>query len=487
MKKQLILTLMGVALLATSCEEEYWMNGEQYDTVMNYKQSGDIIFDYYTVNADVTQTITIGKGGYNTTTTPTVTLVPYTQEELDAYNTSTGQSYKLIPADQYTLPQSVSFTANDMYKKVDFVLKGTFTDIAKKNDSYILPIKLQSNIGMVNQDKDLIYLKPTIQVPSLRTDASELQTCLIASNAPNRDIKFTYNWELDIENHWEFKLNFETTQNELQKLVDSYNTSYQANYQLIPASNYTIPSSLAFASGESRKSSTIVINGKELQDGDYLLPVKIKSIENVAFDISSLTTKYIHIHVFQGSAEFKELQLGTDFAGNTDATIWACNQLSYQSVNYLFDNITNNSDDCWHSQWYKEANNTQNIHDEKYGIYLDINLKNPLAKEFQFKYWTRATENNAVPSWLQVYGGASADDLQLIKEFKRVEDNLPTSAQAQYTSPKLSVEEKPVNFIRIAILESYDGNANKVKGDLRKSDNIGNQCVAMGEFELYGN
>lgn len=480
-KLYLPLALMGVALLAASCEENYWINGEQYDTVMNYKNGGDIEFDYFTVNADVTQTINIGKGGHNTGSEPTVTLVPYTQEELAEYNTATGQNFKLIPPEYYTLPQTLTFAANEMYKNVDFVLKGEFTGIVSKDDKYILPVKLQTNLGTVNEEKDLIYLKPTILVPKIQTSAGEVQECPIPGESENPTFHFDYEWYLDVENQWNFTVNFETEESELQKEVDNYNISKGTDYALLPVANYSLPSTLAFTPGEnSQKLSVSVTKDANLLSGDYLLPVKVKSVDNASFgiDVSSTQTRYILVTVLLG-----QIQLGTEFSESVEATLWANNQLSYQDVGFLFDGITDDADKCWHSQWYDEGNG-QNQHDPTYGVYLDITLKQPLTEELQFYYWTR-TYNNCIPSHIKVYGGTSQEDLQLIQELKLVEDNLPTGAGAKYVSPKMSVEQgKAFSLVRVAILESYDGGNDSVNGPLTTPGEA--YSIALGELELYG-
>jgi len=478
-KLYLPLALMGVALLAASCEENYWINGEQYDTVINYKNGGDIEFDYFTVKEDVTQPINIGKGGYNTSSEPTVTLIPYTQEELDEYNSTTGQNYRLIPPEYYTLPQTLTFAANEMYKNVDFVLKGEFTGIASKDAKYILPVKLQTNLGTVNEEKDLIYLKPTILAPKIQTSASEVQECPIPSESENPTFHFDYEWYLDVENQWNFTVNFETEESELQKEVDNYNISKGTDYALLPVVNYSLPSTLAFTSGENSQTLSVsVTKDADLLSGDYLLPVKVKSVDNASFniDVSSTQTRYVLVSVL-----LKQIQLGTEFSETVEATVWTNNQLSYQDVSFLFDGITDDVDKCWHSQWYDEGNG-QNQYDPTYGVYLDIALKQPLTEELQFYYWTR-TNNNCIPSHIKVYGGTSQEDLQLIREFKIVEDKLPKGAGAKYISPKMSVEQgKAFSLVRVAILESYHGHNDKVNGSLTREGN----SVALGEFELYG-
>ena len=485
--KKIYLTsfIIGGMLAFASCEgEEVPITSDDFNTVINYKESGDIIFNYYTVGNDVTQTIIIGKGGYDLGAAPQVTLTPYTQEELDKYNANNDTDYKLIPPEYYTLPTTVGFASEDMYKTVDFVLKGTFDDLAVSGGEYILPVQLNTNVGSVNENNSLICLKPNILIPAVMCDRSGVQMLQMKTDdASTTSQTFEYELALDIQNKWNFSVGFETDRQKLQEAVDAYNAANGVNYTLL--NGYTLPSSVDFTPGENYKNLSVTITRGSLDAGDYLLPIITTGVKGMIFDIE-METNYIHLFIYEdGSSEIK---LGAAFGEDVQATIQASNELSYQSARYLYDGITNDGDLCWHSEWWDEdGDGNTNVFDEKYGIYLDVNLKDPISRQLSFNYWTRAEENNKVPAHIQIYAGTNEGDLRMIGEVSTAdaENPLATGAGKKYTSDIFSLSGIEATFLRFAILTSCDGNSGTTY-DLRGSLTITDGSVAMGEFELFG-
>lgn len=472
--KYLISICMGAALVLASCNDEVELSSHEYDTVVTFKQEEMITFNFYNVDRNVTQTISINKGGYMVGTEPTVTLESYTEEELAAYNEEYQTDYKLIPAGQYTLSEtSYKFGATENFKTIDVTIKGSFAELASQGGEYILPIHLRTDKGMVNKNNSVVYLKPNLVTPTVFASNEVLNNVTIdiyESESFTRD--FYYNFYLDATNEWNFSLKFETEEDALANAVSAFNAANGVNYALLPSTAYTALTPVEFTSGVNDNYLPISIDATDLSVGDYLLPIVPTGIEGANFNAPK--TMYIHIFVYDSGGQIASIDLnGRVTASSTEA--------SEGAINDLWDNDTKTK---WHSLWHANE-----LYDSKYGIYLDIDLSNkPLNAQVKFGYTTRGDQNNNVPYMIQVYGGTSKDDLRLITELDNGNGGkLPQEAATAYTSEVFSLGGTSTKLIRISFCKTYDYKLNWGLEDLREGKRgTRYPSVCISELNLFG-
>lgn len=464
--RNIILSILGLGLIATSCEDGNKNYTEEFDSVYYYKQNGLNEFDFYSINKGVAQTITVGRGGHSLTGRTIIDLVPFSEEELAAYNKSIDASYKLLDPEYYEMPASVVFDDGVEYKNIDVVFKGNMSELAKTGD-YLLPIRLLPQSGSVNKDKNVIYLKPNIIVPSVVMDPTGKNTINMQEGV-NETRNFELTYYLDVVNEWNLKLRMEDSEDELQRLVDEYNRTMGVNYALLPIANREYESLVDFPAGESLVTSNVIINNEGLQMDDYLLPVVPKKVIGMPFDVKT-DVCYIHVMV---NGQLEDITLTKEMISAS----------STQSGGNIVSVIDGNTKTYWESIW---SSNTDPKHDATYGVYIDIDLSKvnkTISRQLHLDYATRDYAN-AVPYTIVVYAGTSANDLRPIGELTKNKNNLPV-AGATWTKdlPNFSLGRTESSYIRISFLESKTGGLTNA-GNISSGDQ---PCVAISELKLSG-
>lgn len=365
------------------------------------------------------------------------------------------------------MPASVVFDDGVEYKNIDVVFKGNMSELAKAGD-YLLPIRLLPQSGTVNEYKNVIYLKPNIIVPSVVMDPIGKNTINMQEGV-NETRNFELSYYLDVINEWDFKLRLEDSEEELQRLVDEYNSKMGVSYALLPIANREFESLVDFPAGESLVTSNVAINNEGLEMDDYLLPIVPKKVIDMPFDMKK-DICYIHVMV---NGELEDITLTKEMisASSTDGS------------NSISNVIDNNTKSYWQSIW---ASNTDPKHDATYGVYIDIDLSKinkTISRQLHLDYATRDFAN-AVPYTIAVYAGTSANDLRRVGELTKNKNSLPVAGAAWTEGlPNFSLGRTKSSYIRISFLESKTGNLTNA-GNINPS---GDQpCVAISELRLSG-
>lgn len=464
--------LLGMVLASTSCEDNNKSYTDEFASVLNYKQEGIIEFDFYRVNRDVTQIVTIGKGGHDLAAQPRITLIPFTQEEMDDYNKSTGSTFKLLPPEYYTLPDELSFEAKELYKNVDVVFKGAVGELVKASN-YLLPIRLLSNTSPVNENKNLICLRPNVITPSLcLKEPSKMDVILSKEEAQEKIIDLTY--YLDLKNEWVFSINFENDEDVLAAEVAAYNSKNDGNYTLLPQGNRAFASSLPFTANVRNSKLEITLDHEGLELGDYLLPIIPTECVGMPFDVSKGAC-YIQVMVTE---QLPKIDLKEKMLKASSTVQWG-----NEGIKNVLDD---NTETHWQSIWTSYGGINTPLHDPTYGVYIDISLTDALRKQIALDYTTRQSDGNAVPDHIVIYAGTSATDLKQIGELDRVKDGLPMTGDTKYSSRNFSLKGQ-TKILRLAILTQYIAK-DKVVGNLTDNKLIGTsyRSVVISELALYG-
>lgn len=470
-----ILFLLGAVFSSISCEDGHKNYTDEFNSIYYCKQEGLNEFDFYSINKSEIQTITIGRGGHGLEGRSIVSFVPFTQAELDAYNSSIGGEYKLLTPEYYDIPASVVFEDGVEYRNLDVVFKGNMGELAKMGD-YLLPIRLEADRGTINDNKKIIYFKPNIIVPSIIMEPTGVHVIRVEEGKREKK-NFELSFYLDVRNEWDLKLRIENNEDELQKAVERYNETMGVDYLLLPKANRSFESTVLFPAGEALATSFVEIDNEKLGMDDYLIPIIPKKIVGMPFDVREAIC-YIHVMV-TGELELIPLTEG---------------MLSSNSIHPgqpLKDMLDNNIKTYYESIW---TSNTNPKHDPKYGVYIDIDVSKispMIEKQIKIHYSTREYAN-AVPNQIILYAGTNVDDLRKVGELSATKNNLPKKGgvwtdglEQNVDMPQFSIGRQQISLIRVSFLSSANGTQIKT---LTQSGAIsGDQnSVAISGFKLYG-
>ena len=103
---------------------------------------------------------------------------------------------------------------------------------------------------------------------------------------------------------WKFKVHPETDEDILHFLVDQYSIETGKIHKLLPTSAYNIPV-VEFAETERSQKLDITVKYQEgMTDGDYLLPIILKEVEGMPFEVNAGTC-YLPISLTDGMIQIK--------------------------------------------------------------------------------------------------------------------------------------------------------------------------------------
>lgn len=462
MKKIFFISLLTAGLLFhAACTDEVTYDQEQYKSVVHLKESGVVNIDFYNIGQDVSFETCITKGGTDPSVAGDVSLVKFTEEELEIYNQGYGSDFKLLPEGYYTMPDKVSFEANQEATNIKIVLKANIGEL-DDDISYILPIRLESENHNVYSFKNSLLLHPKVITPTVSLDAIGVQTVTMY-DYPTAAGEVTYETglTLDFFNEWEFKVKLVNDWNKLDELVQAYNTANGTDYKTLPANNYTIPSTIEFGSDESSKGLSVQLKKAELNsEKEYLLPVALNGIEGVPFDVSDQIL-YIRLHLTKELPKviIKEDMVSTNSYMDTDS----------QGQGTVTNVINGMAGRYWQSQNKEYPGRTEYVNDETYGVYIDYDLSKGdilLQTLVKIELWVRSKgyAGGTIPKIVRLYGGTNSNDLQPLSEEIIINDNdIETRVPKPNTTPANVWASEPfeitkeITYLRFSIIKNQKG------------------------------
>lgn len=466
MKRHIYLASLLCTLIAfsgTSCDNpgEPQFENDEFTSVLYLKNNNQVEVDFYNVNEDVTFSTAIGKGGTNPAIARNASLAVFTQEELDAYNTENATNFVMLPSNYYEFDKDYTFGESTESQNVNITLKASIGTL-EQNKQYVLPIRLESPEYSIKKDKSTLILLPKVFTPTVSLGTSGILPIISFSiyddAATTAQCPLTLN--LDVANSkWNFGITYETDKEILEAKVAQFAAESGENYTLLPAENYTLPATSFNA--ESNKEVKIDIDRTGLSSGEYLLPVILKDVTGMPFNVSSDKIGYVHVRISNKIT----LNINDLYANSNE------NDQSLPAI------INGSADDNgWQSMWYAPELDKPAC-DPKYGIYIDIKDVRNISKIARLVLSIKTTHNN--PKHIQFYAGNSVDDLKLIHE----NENCYPDSGSKKTYDTGNLETGNVSMIRIALI------TNRNDKDMRKLEFYsGNYIhnVALSEIELYG-
>lgn len=225
---------------------------------------------------------------------------------------------------------------------------------------------------------------------------------------------------------------------------------------------------------------------------EYLLPV--------TFSVDGKDVKRVWIVVkiqkdssIPDAEELPEIKLTTDMLYLSSWMYSADKERLVDNILGLIPNNPNNQKSHWQSEWHSNKNPNFSA---TYGVYIDVTLKDDnQLKYLTFNYATGA-DNNNVPCHIKVYAGESKENLVLLGEYKRVENNLPTAVNTWFRTkselPVFALNNMNVKVVRLSILQSHNAiNGTDLEPMTDESRNnppsaTNHPAVTVGEIKLYG-
>lgn len=139
--------------------------------------------------------------------------------------------------------------------------------------------------------------------------------------------------------------------------------------------------------------------------------------------------------------------------------------------------VDGKTDTYWHSAWYAggEAFADPTVHDDKYGITVDITLEEAI-QDFKLSYYVRHNNNNGEPREIIFAGsndGTTWTDIQTVAD----ETLMKVAAGTRVDLPEMHAAE-PVKYLRLGITKAGNG---ETPSDLT----TGSGSTALAEILLF--
>lgn len=421
MKKIILMSLLGLMLGSTACEDNKDEFLNDYSTVMYIRNSGVQDVVCYITGEDTHYKLSVVKAGNDGLALSDAKISVMDAAQLAEYNNENGTDYILLPEDCYAFvsPTDLTFTADEAYKLVDLALKPTSVE-ALDGTNYVLPLVLTSS-QQVNEAKNVLFIRPTAVSPMLSMDVDADEMFTISKSGSVVSIPL----QLQIENQWDFQA---------KVVVDESATTLDlASFSL---ANDGLVDFVAGGNG------TLDIHVSSLNQVSGTIALKIQQIIGKEFEYESQSYKV--------SCVLEEYPLTVGML-STNAL-----EPSEGSLANLLDNDVTT---YFHSAWSVAVVGAH---------YLQVNLPENV-KRFGFSYTNRSSNGNAAMAWFNVYGGTDAENLNLVKFYSWDADGLPGGAAEKFVSGVLEVDN-PVDVLRF---------------ELSNTNWTGGAFFVWSEFKLY--
>ncbi len=457
MKIPVIAAAVMELLTVTGCDNSQYrlenLYPEEYHKIISFQDdavSTDIM-KIYDINIDITETVTLLRGGSDPSLKAVARLRPMTAEEAETYLTS---GTALDPQYYSIRTPEIVLEPEERYKSVEIVFSAE--NIAGIRDAmssasgtpFCLALMLDGLDGTsVNADKSYFVREIELGKPEITVTGSSL--------TDNPD-----SWSTDLsammdgDNIWDFSCRLLRD----DSYIENYNYSTGGNYNALPEGtkvNFSGNGQLDFISGNhfSQNSVTLTVSkeGFDFDNAPYVLPVVLNMGE---LDFEMANPYYM---VIEGVITLTEDMLSCPFD---------LSGYDGQGLAGLIDG--NLYDTYWHTPYNDDAGGY--YFNEDYGHYFDIDLGKEVSK-IKCRYYNRPGQESNWPKDIELYIGNDGENWTLLGS----RTDIPVEDQTVELGPFDS--EEPFSYLRISIKKNQQ--------DLRPGVDDG-ACSHMCEFQLFG-
>ena len=457
MKVSVIAAAALCILSATACDNSQYslenLYPEEYHKIISFQEDAvnTDVMKIYDVNIDITETLTVLRGGSDPSLKAIARLRPMTDEEADIYLT---EGVALDPQ-YYSIPTpEIVLEPEERYK--DVVITFSAKDIAgirhameaAPETSFYIALMLDGLDGTgVNAGKSYLVRKIELGKPVI-----SLSGTTVSDNADSWVIELSA--AMDGNNLWDFNC----TPRRDDSYIENYNYSLGRDYSALPEEmKYSFSGNLNFVKGEnsSQNKATLTVykDGFDLDNSPYVLPVAI-DMENMDFE---MTPYYM---VLNGVINLTEDMLECPFD---------LNGIDGNGLAGLIDGDMYNT--FWHTPY---PDSGKEYEDEKFGHYFQVNLSRGIT-QMKCEYYNRpATNEHIAPNYaktVEIYKSSDGKIWDLLGERTNIpEDESPVIIGTFESDTQFS-------YIRFCVKETQQG--------LKPGVDPG-ACTHIAEFKLYG-
>lgn len=342
MKIKIILSI-SFALLCSCNEDKYDLENivpKEYNKILYINNSGKQEVTLYNTNEDNVYSLSVFKAGSDPTLSASVNINVLTDDELyNRYSSPEGINYKIINSNSYSLEAThIDFMSADRYKNIQISLNPQKVKASMESDptaTWVLPLHVTSDTDSINAEKNelLLCIKDVI-IPTLgflhsTVDLKSYDYHSISTITENVPIS------LDTENKWDIECLLEPD----LEFIGEYNMANNSLYRSLPAGTYSFSESMNFPLGTKNVELKVTINADNLEPGDYMLPIRIKSVS--MFEVSSTHAIYPLAIRIMGS---KLDRTGWTAEASTEEPREAGGGMAKNAID-------DNPATYWHSQW----------------------------------------------------------------------------------------------------------------------------------------
>lgn len=421
MKKIILMSLLGLMVGSTACEDNKDEFLSDYATTMYFRNSGEQKVTCYITGEDTKYNLSVVKAGNDEKALSDAEVSVMDAAQLAVYNSENGTNYEMLPSNcyEFSTATDLTFAADDAYKLVGVNLKPSNVKELDK-DNYVLPLVLTSS-KQVNEEKNVVFVKPIAVTPTLSMKINESDAHTISKNGAVISVPL----QLQIDNQWDFQAKVVVDESETTLDLASFTLANDGIVDFVAGGN-----------------GTLDINISALNQVSGKIALKIESIIGKEFDFDS------NVYSIDCVTEAYPLT----------ASMLSSNAVE-PSEGSLANLLDNNVNTYFHSAWSVAVSGAH---------YVQVNLPENV-KKFGFSYTNRSSNGNASLAWFNVYGGTDNENLEVVKFYSWDGDGLPSGAAGKFVSGILEVD-KPVNVLRF---ELYNTNW------------TGGAFFVWSEFKLY--
>lgn len=254
-------------------------DNEETGNLACFKESGYVAASFSYQDDKFEQTITVlnrGMGTFNTQ------IVPYTLEEMTAYNQKNGTAYDVMPEGTYKLSETSLAFVNDESSKnilVTMYPNKLFEVIRRdtKTKEYALPLRIgntsnASIIYVLNMDYPVLKLSDKEMI--LRLTDEEKETSVTA---------YTHDGLKNIPNKGDVNLDLAILNN-AEKWIKQYNAENNTEYQLLPSGAIELGKMTGVEGKEQctapMKVKRTLSSGMPLEYGTFILPIQVIGVDD---------------------------------------------------------------------------------------------------------------------------------------------------------------------------------------------------------------
>ena len=297
MKTKFIGIASMLALLAACEQDKYELDNlvpEEYNKVLYIKEYGTPELTLYNADEKSSYSFTVNMGGKDfQTQTAACDIRTLTQAEVDRkYSVPEGANYKVLTKGYSIDNLHLDFATEEFYKTVTVSMLPKIIEAEMNtapNSTWVLPICLYSESDRVNAAKSEIFMKLIMKSPSVGFNGAVEQ--LVKYENGESQVKFV-EFGIDAENQWGLTCTFEVD--------EEYAAANYPEYQLLPKEYYEFSGTMQLNKGQQTGDLLVTLNGKRLEWGDYVLPIRLTSEP-----ISSLPEKNVYTMVIHHNKDWE--------------------------------------------------------------------------------------------------------------------------------------------------------------------------------------